>query len=178
MATLTLPAARLFLALWPDDGIRRRLQRHQQGWTWPAGAAPVRADQLHLTLHFLGNVPLQRLDEFADVLAVEAQPVALDLQEGRPTVWPGGIAVLEFTPTPALLHLHGLLAASLATLGWPAQALRWRPHVTLARKAAGAHRPAAPVEPAQWKAGTGYALVRSIPAQGYRLLRSYGRASS
>lgn len=169
------PTVRLFLALWPDDAVRRQLHSIQQGWAWPPDAAPVGADQLHLTLHFLGNVPLERLGEFARALAVEAGPVTLELRTARPRVWPGGIAVLELASTPALLRLHASLAGALAGLGWPQEERRYRPHVTLARRAAGARPPAGEPAPAEWHAGTGYALVRSIPGHGYEVVRLYGR---
>lgn len=175
---LRIPSARLFLALWPDDATRARLRRLQQDWTWPAGAALVDAGKLHLTLHFLGNVPLPRLDEFGSELAIEpGPPVALDLQDARASVWPGGIAVLAFEPTPALLQLHASLATALARLGWPREASRWRPHVTLARKAAGARLPATAMEPAEWNAGTAYALVHSAAGR-YQVIRAYGRAGT
>ncbi len=32
---------RLFLALWPDAEVRRRLVAAQQAWQWPARAARV-----------------------------------------------------------------------------------------------------------------------------------------
>ena len=53
--------ARLFLALWPDDALRRGLLAWRDAWQWPARAALVAPDDLHLTLHFLGGVPLVRL---------------------------------------------------------------------------------------------------------------------
>lgn len=170
-----VPTARLFLALWPPPPIRRHLQALQQCWSWPARAAPVRADRLHLTLHFLGDVPLHRLDEFAHALDVPAPPLALDLAGATPRLWPGGIAVLEIAAPPALLRLHAALAEALAGLGWPVEARRYRPHVTLARRAAGAQPPAGMPAPDLWRADQGHVLVRSSPAGGYEVLHAYGR---
>lgn len=56
-------AARLFLALWPDPAVRHQLRAARDAWQWPRGATPVHADKLHLTLHFLGDVPGARLPE-------------------------------------------------------------------------------------------------------------------
>ncbi len=169
------PTARLFLALWPPLEIRQHLQALQQRWSWPPRAAPVRVDQLHLTLHFLGNVPVQRLDEFSRTLAVSAEALTLDLAQGRPGVWPGGIAVLELAPPPGLLRLHAALGDALARLNWPVEARRYRPHVTLARRAAGAQPPAGLLPPVCWRADPGYVLVRSRPGRGYEVLQAYGR---
>ena len=35
------PTTRLFLALWPEPGVRHLLAEWRDAWTWPAGAAPV-----------------------------------------------------------------------------------------------------------------------------------------
>ena len=171
---------RLFLALWPDDVVRRQLHALQQGWTWPPSAALVSPDQLHLTLHFLGSVPIERQGEFASALAVESAPVTLDLRTAQPRVWPGGVAVLEIAPTPALLRLHASLAGAISGLGWPLEGRRYRAHVTLARKAGGAQPPEGETAtvPAEWRAGSTYALVRSIPGQGYEAIRRYGHGDS
>ncbi len=178
MKTPNEGAVRLFLALWPDNAVRQQLHARQQGWTWPPAAAPVSADKLHLTLHFLGSVPLERQDEFARALTVEAPPVTLELHTAQPRVWPGGIAVLEFAATPALLGLHAALADALAGLDWPLEERRYRPHVTLARKAGGARPPEEASARVEWRAGTGYALVRSVPRRGYEVIRRYGRDDS
>lgn len=174
MSTSRDPTARLFLALWPPSPIRSALQAWQQQWGWPPGAALVDPQRLHLTLHFLGQVPLARLAEFREALAVPFEPHALALGEGRPHVWPGGIAVLE-TPAPAaLLALHDSLGRALRSLHWTVEARRLRPHVTFARRAQGAQPPpAGPGDLPAWKAEEGYVLVRSVPGRGYEILHAY-----
>ena len=58
----TRPATtRLFLALWPDPAVRDALRTWRDLWSWPRGASPVATDKLHLTLHFLGSQPSERL---------------------------------------------------------------------------------------------------------------------
>lgn len=166
--------ARLFLALWPGAQARRQLLALQQRWRWPPGAALVDAGNLHLTLHFLGNVPTARLPEFVQALAVDAQPMLLDLASGSPRVWPGGIAVLEIDPPPALLNLHSALGKALATLHWPVEARRFRPHLTLARRAHAAQPPCAQRGEFAWRAGPGYVLARSVPGRAYEVLHAWG----
>ena len=173
-----LPAgsSRLFVALWPGPRSRGALVDARERWPWPPPAAPVPQERLHLTLHFLGAVPRERLDALGDALALPFR--AFDLVFGRPELWPHGIAVLcpHGTPEP-LRQLHRDLAAALWRLGLPPEARPWRPHVTLARHATGAlPPPAAP--PWRWPV-RGYALVESEsrPRLTYRVLRRYPSAS-
>src|SRR5690349_14589287 len=84
---------RLFLALWPDHAVRDQLRAWRDAWTWPRGAAPVHTDKLHVTLHFLGNLPSGRLPELCDGFQVPFSP--FNLQLGRAALWHNGIAVLE-----------------------------------------------------------------------------------
>lgn len=149
---------RLFLALWPDDAVRRQLASAQRAWQWPARAARVPADRLHLTLHFLGEVP----DREACALAAALPPcqVPFTLRLDRAALWPQGIAALEPGSTPAgLAALHADLAALLRAQGLRVEARAFRPHVTLARRAQGAVPPPEPLT-IEW-AVRGYALVRS-----------------
>ena len=61
----------------------------QDGTLFPGMAG----DKLHLTLHFLGDVPSERLPELLERFAVPFEAFRLDL--GMPVLWPHGIAVLE-----------------------------------------------------------------------------------
>ena len=164
---------RLFLALWPSAALREALVAWQRDWSWSAGAALVRPERLHLTLHFLGAVDAARLPALREGLDVTGEPFKLDLHTGRPGVWPGGIAVLETAAPPALLGLHARLGQALQALGLPLEARPWRPHLTFARKAAGSRPP--PAGPAAaWQAAGDFVLVRSTPGQGYTIVHSHG----
>ena len=94
------PTLRLFLALWPDDDTRIALLAWQQAQTWPAAARLTRADDLHLALHFLGQVPQTLLPALKQALPAPGAPSPLILD--RVEVWPNGVAVLlpEATPPP------------------------------------------------------------------------------
>ena len=85
--------ARLFIGLWPDPAMRDALAAWGEQWQWNAGAKRVRAERLHLTLHFLGDVPRTLLPALKPALEVPVAPFSLSL--GRAAVWRGGIAVLE-----------------------------------------------------------------------------------
>jgi len=160
---------RLFLALWPDPDTRQRLAEWRDAWTWPRAASPVHTGKLHVTLHFLGPQPSERLPELLDGFQVPFTPFPLQL--GRAAIWHNGVAVLEPTvQPPALLDLHAKLSQALAGLGLQPEARQYRPHVTMARRAAGAGLPQdAPA--IDWHIDR-YALVASSGGS-YTVLREY-----
>jgi 2'-5' RNA ligase len=163
------PTTRLFLALWPGPAVRDALRACRDAWTWPRAAAPVASAKLHLTLHFLGDQPSERLPDLLDGLAVPCMPFRLDL--GTPKLWPHGIAVLEpFAEPDELLELHANLSGALVALGLVPEARRYRPHVTMARRAANAIAPASQA-PLAWDIA-GYVLVESRGGS-YSVLRQY-----
>jgi len=164
--------ARLFLALWPANGENSALLGYQQQWLWPKGSSPVPAERLHLTLHFIGAIERPRLEAVSTGLQVAMTPFELHLTQ--PAIWPRGLAVLQASAVPeALKELHCRLGEALQALALPVESRPFRPHVTLARRAAGSIAPAA--APALlWQIGS-YVLVESLPgaAGGYRIRRRY-----
>lgn len=162
------PTARLFVALWPGTRVRQTLAACRDRTPWPPGAAPTATDKLHVTLHFIGSVPAARVAEVAAALQVPVPAFELRLDVAE--CWNGGLAVLRPRIVPARLQqLHTELAAALRRLELPVEARPFRPHVTLARRAA---PPLPPVEPLRWRVG-GYALVQSTRDGRYRLLARY-----
>ena len=168
------PTARLFLALLPDEATRAALATHAHDWHWPPDAAHYAPSDWHVTLHFIGPVPRQRLDELRAVLDVPVVPFELRFGEAR--LWPHGLAVLLPMAVPAgMLDLYAQLGHTLRHLGLRTDERPYRPHVTLARHAAQAG------PPAKWPAFgwlvQGYALVESTgqAEQRYRVLQRYGR---
>jgi 2'-5' RNA ligase len=160
------PAFRLFIGLWPQPPLREALQVHADAWSWPASARRTQTQRLHITLHFIGAVASERLEAVKQGLRADWQGCELVLDRG--TVWPGGIAVLEAGSVPAeLARLHQALAGQLRALELPVEERRFRPHVTLARKASGA-RPPPGFAPLHWEAGAQVLLVQSLPGgRGY-----------
>ena len=164
------PTARLFLALWPSVGTRRALEEHARQWSWPERATRVTPDALHLTLQFIGPVPMPDVPHAAEALRVPMRPFTLTFTQAR--VWPNGVAVLEPSHQPtALQELVDALRAALGQLGLPTESRAFKPHVTLARQAQGAVPPDAVAPPLLWRAVAGYALVQS--RHGYRVLQRY-----
>ena len=168
-------ALRLFLVLWPDAAVRAQIARAHQAWAWPPQARRYAPPDWHVTLHFIGAVPAQRLDALRAGLQVPVSPCALVLDQTA--LWPRGLAVCEAcTVPPALRDLQDRLAEALRALALPVESRPWRPHLTLARNAQGAVPPAAG-EPVSWPV-QGYALAASTgrPRQRYAILARYDEA--
>lgn len=167
--------ARLFLALWPTPALQRALDAHDRLWAWPAQAARVPQAQWHVTLHFLGGVPRARIPDLLATLATLPPCPAAELRLDRPTLWPGGSAVLLAGDVPPTLHdFHRALGQAVSAAGLPVERRAWKPHVTFARRAVGA-RPPADSPPLIWPAGpdSGWVLVESVPGGGYQVLRRF-----
>ncbi|MCW5656103.1 MAG: RNA 2',3'-cyclic phosphodiesterase [Burkholderiaceae bacterium] len=149
---------RLFLALWPDGDAAAWLRACDAAIALPAGAAREGAARWHLTLHFLGAVPHAQL---ATLMPALEQPFApLELELGAAATWPRGLVVVEPLNTAAGLHeLHARLVSSLRRAGQRVETRPFRPHVTLARRAAGASWQALP-PPQRWLVSS-FALVAS-----------------
>jgi len=162
--------SRLYLALWPDRDTQNKLQSICHRWTWPQGVSLAKPESLHLTLHFLGDVPDQRIPELIRALKVPVRP--FDLVLSRHQLSTSGIAVLKPNSIPAELKiLHDWLNETLHGLGLSTEKRTYRPHVTFARKAANAIPPTQQQgQPVLWHV-TGYALVKSH--NGYSILHNY-----
>jgi len=174
MASTADPFARLFIGLWPDEPTRDALHACERRWTWPPRAALVTRERLHLTLHFLGAVPRERVADLVDGLDLAFEPFELVLDHAE--VWHGGIAVLQsIAVPPALQALHARLHRALDALQQASARGRLKAHVTLARHAQGA-LPPPEFASIPWRVG-GYALIESErrPPASYRVLQSYPR---
>lgn len=171
MATdTTSDTVRLFIGLWPTPAVRRALHAEQRRWTWPSSAALTGADNLHLTLHFIGAVPAARVPGVMQGLRANASRFTLELD--TPELWPNRCAVWRPSQTPAALaELHSALAQALRALGLPVEPRPFHPHVTLARHASGAVPPTQP-SALRWPV-RGCALVQSAAGR-YTPIARYG----
>ncbi|OYY79911.1 MAG: 2'-5' RNA ligase [Hydrogenophilales bacterium 16-62-9] len=152
---------RLFFALWPDATTRDALNRTGLWLHRHWGGRRMRADTLHLTLSFLGDVPAAQLD----VLLRDIQPIAIErfeLSLDRPGYWPHnhiGWLGLSLPSAP----LEALVQALRDQLGERAIAFDNRPHtphVTLLRKSQGGE--ALTCLPVKWSVDE-FVLVASDP---------------
>lgn len=164
---------RLFLALWPDAEVTAQLAAHTRDWAWPAGCAVYAPADWHVTLHFIGNVAIDRLQEIVAGVGMPVEPFALVLE--RPGLWHPGLAVLcPSRLPPAMQSLHGRLGRCLQGLGLAIDARPYRPHVTLARHAIAAMPPAS-CRPVTWNVRSFALVVSTGDKDGrYQVIREYG----
>ncbi|GLU34416.1 RNA 2',3'-cyclic phosphodiesterase [Trinickia caryophylli] len=138
---------RCFVALVPDAASREALA----ALPIDVGVRRVPADQLHMTLAFLGSIAESKGRALAAALPAAVVPLPA-LAPRRLAYWPhpgrARLAALDFEPADELAVLEARVRALIVDLGLPIDDHRpFRPHVTLARmsrnaKAAGAHRTA------------------------------------
>ena len=124
---------RLFVALALPEDVRRRLEMLRGGIP---GARWQSAEQMHLTLRFIGEVDGASFREIGDALAdieAEAFPLALEgvghfPPRGRVRILWAGVA-----QNPALMRLRERTEAVITGLGFEPDGRNYAPHVTLAR---------------------------------------------
>ncbi len=170
------PVERLFFALWPDDALRQRLVWYRD--TLGAdGGRRVAAENLHLTLAFLGRTDM-RQRACVEAMAGAIQCPAFELQLNRSGYWPRP-RVLWIAPAEmpgALIRLAADLHAGAGDCGLKLDAGPYRAHVTLMRKLAQPPPRHANCPPLSWPLDR-FVLVRSrrLP-QGvkYEVLRAWG----
>jgi len=167
---------RLFFALWPSKALREEIVQAYDGLGKQSKQGRrVRISNLHMTLHFLGNIALDRVDCFIEqARQVKSAPFELELthighfKKAR-VAWLGCA-----TRPQRLMQLHRRLAEQIRLCGYSAEERRYTPHVTMARKARG---PAEPVdiEPISWSVDR-FVLVKSESVEDgvqYRVKASF-----
>ena len=166
------PTRRLFLALWPDEGVRRQLAAHASQWAWPPGCVPYLPADWHVTLHFIGAVSVDCIANVSTHAAVAFQPFELVLSQ--PRLWPNGLAVLCAAEVPDPLQaLYDRLGHMLLRLDLPVETRPYQPHLTLARHAVDTTPPVA-TAPVLWPVRS-FALVVSTGGKDtrYQVIREY-----
>lgn len=140
---------RLFVALELPADVRAALAEWADAAA-PAGMRRVPADNLHVTLAFLGARPETDVDAAAAVMSSVARRVGKLIVEEPiwlPVRRPGVLAV-ALRARPPLAELHADLVAGLAdAIGFAPERRALRPHVTVARVRRGERLDAARVEP-------------------------------
>jgi RNA 2',3'-cyclic 3'-phosphodiesterase len=127
--------ARSFFALWPDAAVRERLATMGEDIAKEAGGKPVKADSLHLTLAFVGDVEEADLNRLAAVVdRISRKPFSMGLDRlssfsGPQVAWVGTSHVPE-----ALYGMQVQLHMELEHAGFSVEQRRFVPHITVARK--------------------------------------------
>lgn len=137
---------------------------------------PLDKDNLHMTLHYLGNTTTLQKDCFiAQAQGMVCTPFTVELNQFG--YFPRA-AVSWIAPThapPALLKLYQDLAVVLASCGYVSEQRPYRPHITMARKEKCGQQ-AIRLEPVNWVVDD-FVLVQSVSTgQGvqYRVLERFG----
>lgn len=166
---------RLFLALWPDDGVRAQLAALARGWLGDAGGRAVEPANVHATLVFLGEIDGNRracVERAAAGVRAPAFQARLGQLRWRPRPQ---IAWLEAAEVPpALSGLVAGLNARLRECGFEPERRAYHLHVTLARKVRRRLRGGV-IDPIDWYVDR-FVLVESQPNRTgvvYQVLRSW-----
>ena len=173
--SFSMPTLRLFFALWPDPATRAAIAEVVSAVAKESHGRGVTADNIHLTLAFLGGQPAARVQELcALAAAIEVAPFRLVLDEIG-CFRKAGIAWLGASAAPPeLVALHAGLGRVLNGAGIALDARPFAPHLTLARRITRAVQRRL-AEPIDWGVGS-FALVSSetLPAGAhYRLLDTW-----
>lgn len=166
---------RIFFALWPDAATRARLAAIAARIPLSRPARRVPDYNLHLTLHFVGNV--DRAD--ADCMRRQVRAVggaAFDLSidssghfDRARVGWLGPARIPD-----ALLNLQRELGLNLRSCGYEAEKRAYSPHVSVIRKLNRAPELVA-FDPLLWKVDN-FVLVESRAAETgvrYQVVESY-----
>ena len=138
---MTAPSVRLFIAAELPDAFREDIARVGAAALalGLGGVRPVRAENAHLTLKFLGEVSADRVEDvLASTRLAAACSAPFELRTGTLGAFPNADAprVLWLGvdgDIAALRRLRDDLEAALAAVGFPRDRRAFSPHVTAAR---------------------------------------------
>lgn len=163
---------RVFFALWPDAARAAALHARGRELRAACGGRLMRRDTVHLTLAFVGDVPVSRLGALEAVAdSIHGERFALELDRvgswhGNRILWTGCAQV-----PAALQALAHKLDVGLRAAGFELEARAFNPHVTLLRSAL---RPpqVAETAPLRWPVASFVLVVSERDAAGahYRML--------
>lgn len=125
---------RLFLALWPDDTIRKRIVTRMARYS-DLNAKWVKPDNIHLTLAFLGNVQAERVAKMIHVLSsLQFESFNLNVDYIYYVHRSRMLWLTASKPSTSLLTLVNSISQGLEECGFAREKRPFSAHVTLARK--------------------------------------------
>ena len=126
--------ARIFFALWPDERVRGELDRVAARLHRLRGGRQTRAETIHLTLLFVGNLPRSTVPVLQDAAADIRLP-AFEMVFDQAECWRHNRIAFMTTSQPpqALTDLVTGLEGTLDRLGIAYDRRPYKPHVTLVR---------------------------------------------
>lgn len=153
---------RLFFALWPDEDVRESLAKFNIELAQKCTGKPMRASNLHITLAFLGNVAMNRLDcllsmaKATTFIPFEMTLNHLGIFNSSKIIWAG----LEEEPD-ALVKLAAALYKGAIACDIQMDPRPFKPHLTLMRKTNQLHENELELKPVHWQAND-FCLVASV----------------
>lgn len=128
--------ARVFFALWPDDGLRKSLVKASGRLHALHGGRRMRPESLHLTLVFVGQVEAWRIPDLV-AMARDLRAKRFTIHFDKAECWRHNhIGCLGAGETPENLQtLVQSLEEGLSALEIPFDRRAYRPHITLLRNA-------------------------------------------
>ena len=165
---------RLFFALWPDDATRKAMTAVVEQAAQYHQGKPIRTDNLHLTLAFLGNVDEAQhvcVEAVAESISMAAFSLCMEhlgVFQRAKVLWLG----IKEQPD-ALIQLAESLAVGARACGIQLDDKGFTPHVSLMRKVNQLHD--LEVEPIHWEVNR-FCLVQSISHEEgvqYQVIKSW-----
>jgi 2'-5' RNA ligase len=163
---------KVFFALWPSDAEREALSAWQPALKKICGGRAMRAQTLHATLVFIGQIDEARL-EALQLAAQEVSARGFELCLDHARYW-GHNHIAYAAPgsmPEQLMQLVEGLEKSLRRHRFKFDHREYKPHVTLLRNAHWTDEPLPNLPPVRWQAGD-FALVQSLQGE-YRVLARF-----
>lgn len=143
-------SVRTFFALVPDEAVRLRFLALAREVARRSRGRAISGEHVHLTLAFLGDVPLTSVPDLRGVGDHLPRAGAL-LEFDTLGAWrASGVAWVAPSQLPdSLVRLHAALNQALRDTGFEIEGRPFRPHVTLARRCV-QPQARAPIAPIAW----------------------------
>ncbi|HJJ36405.1 MAG TPA: RNA 2',3'-cyclic phosphodiesterase [Methanocorpusculum sp.] len=125
---------RVFIAVEPSAEIRSNVAAVQKSLMGAGRLSLVSANLMHITLKFLGEIPESALDKLKQAVdTLQTSPYTIDVSRVSTFGKPPRVVKAEVHDGNASADLARKLDAALSGLGYPRDAQKFSPHITIAR---------------------------------------------
>lgn len=122
---------RLFVALDLPESVTKELARIQPPPV--SGLRNVKSDQIHLTLHFLGEADIAQVSDALAPVSGRKFELTLNGVGKFPPIGKAKVLWAGIRDNAELLSLHAVIGNALGAAGFPIETRPYAPHLTLAR---------------------------------------------